>query len=84
MLMGGGDMQMASGDILLAEPSIEEIPAEPSIEQQIFDLQQSITFLEEIWMTDDLIQQEISSDDWQAFMDALYEYLSRLQTEVEQ
>ena len=83
--MGGGDTLMASGDFMLAESvSIEEIPTEPSIEQQIFDLQQSITFLEEIWLTDDLIQQEISAEDWQTFMNALHECLSGLQTEVEQ
>ncbi len=85
MLMGGRDRLMTSGEVMFAESvSIEETSVEPSIEQQIVDLQQSITFLEGIWMTDDLIQHEINAEDWQTFMNALYECLNGLQTAIEQ
>jgi hypothetical protein len=84
VLMGGRDRLMTSSVFMLAEPNMKEIPSETSIQQQIIDLQQSITFLEEIWMTDDLIRQEISEEDWQAFMNALYESFEGLQPAAEQ
>jgi uncharacterized repeat protein (TIGR01451 family) len=55
---------------------------EPSIEQQIADLQDSITFLENLWQTDEQIQQEITVADWQAFMDELYAQLADLESQL--
>jgi hypothetical protein len=55
---------------------------EPSIEQQIADLQDSIAFLENLWETDPNIQQEISAEDWQAFMDSLYASLAELESQL--
>jgi hypothetical protein len=57
---------------------------EPSIEQQIADLQDSIVFLENLWQTDPDIQQEIPAEEWQAFMDGLYAQLADLQSQLPQ
>jgi hypothetical protein len=80
---------------LMSEPSEPNLPApppqepnepnfieEPSIEQQIADLQDAIAFLENLWETDETIQQEISAEDWQAFMDALYVQLAELESQL--
>jgi hypothetical protein len=55
---------------------------EPSIEQQIADLQDAIAFFENLWETDENIQQEISAEDWQAFMDGLYAQLAELESQL--
>jgi uncharacterized repeat protein (TIGR01451 family) len=54
----------------------------PSIEQQIADLQDAIAFFENLWETDENIQQEISAEDWQAFMDTLYAQLAELESQL--
>jgi hypothetical protein len=57
---------------------------EESIEQQILNLQDTIAFLEQIWLEEPDIQAEISSEDWQEFVDAVYLHLSELTTKHEQ
>lgn len=59
----------------------ETLVKEPkSIEQQILDLEEIIKFLEEIWLEDTYIQEEIDPDDWKKFMDAVYDSLEELKT----
>ncbi len=56
-------------------PAVEEM----SIEQQILNLQDTIVFLEKIWLEDPAIQQEIDAKDWQEFMDSVYQSLLEFQ-----
>jgi len=80
---GGGDMLMMGGDFVGLEDlqfscESSEQP-EMSLEDQIIQLQEVIAFLEQIWMEDPLIQQEIDAKVWQDFMEAVYQGLIELQ-----
>jgi len=61
---------------------VEDVLAveEMSIQEQILDLQICIEFLEKLWTEEPDIQQEINSEDWKEFMDAVYQSLSELET----
>ncbi|MFY9398056.1 MAG: hypothetical protein WAR22_06825 [Desulfomonilia bacterium] len=50
----------------------EQITTEPSAVEEMGDLVNIVGQLEDLWLTDPAIQQEIDSTDWQGFMDALY------------
>jgi len=50
-----------------------------AIEQQIVELEDSIAFLEDLWLQEPDIQQQIDPDEWKAFMDAVYQGLWELQ-----
>ncbi|MCE5185348.1 MAG: right-handed parallel beta-helix repeat-containing protein [Planctomycetaceae bacterium] len=87
-MMMGGENQMQSLDAGLMETEAlqtisepEMIQSEPTVEEQILQLQDAITFLEQIWLEEPDIQQEISAEDWQAFMDSVYQNLTELQAE---
>jgi uncharacterized protein YlaN (UPF0358 family) len=79
--LGGGScdgyQQMSGGEELMLQ---SESIYEPSLDRQMIDLQDSIEFLENLWLTDPQIQQEIDDQDWQNFMDAVYQSLYELQT----
>jgi hypothetical protein len=60
--------------------SAQLVVEEKSIEQQILTLQDTITFLDQIWLEEPNLQREINSEDWKAFVDAVYQSLSDLQT----
>jgi hypothetical protein len=49
---------------------------EESTEDEVLDLARVIVRLEDIWLTDSEIQQEIDANNWQRFMEALYNSLS--------
>ena len=59
----------------LESPPVQE----KSAEEQILDLATAIVFLEQLWFEEPNIQQEINADDWQRFMDAVYQNLLELQ-----
>jgi uncharacterized repeat protein (TIGR01451 family) len=87
MMAGGGEGQMQSleagfmeTEALQAIPEPEMIQPEATVEEQIFQLQDAIVFLEQIWLEEPDLQQEISAEDWQAFLDAIYQNLVALQT----
>lgn len=79
---------------MLAESSVvqpaESVPVEEAVQpekpigEQIAELQNSIEFLESLWNQDPTIQQEIDSEGWQEFMEALYQSMADLQTETVQ
>ena len=48
------------------------IPEKP-IQEQILDLEDTIQFLEKLWLDDPSIQNEIDSDEWQEFMEKVYD-----------
>jgi hypothetical protein len=72
---GGGQMMMSVGaeTMRLTETAV-------SVENSITRLQDSIAFLEQIWLEDLHIQQEINAEDWKEFMDKVYQSLYDLQT----
>jgi len=78
MLMMGGDF-VGLEDLQFSCESSEQ--PEMSLEDQIIQLQEVIAFLEQIWMEDPLIQQEIDAKVWQDFMDSVYQSLLDLQTQ---
>ena len=61
--------------VIPAEAGIQE----KSIEEQIIDLKDAIGFLEALWLEDEQIQKEIQVDDWQEFMNAVYNSLTELE-----
>ncbi len=78
------EMQAAGGEMMMfAQPfAVAETPViqQKSVQEQMFDLATAIVFLEQIWLEDPLIQQEIDAQVWQEFMDAVYQNLLDLQT----
>ncbi len=79
MLLMGGELMLES---LQAAPEPEPVQPELSAEEQILQLQDAIMFLEQIWLEEPDLQQEINAEDWQVFMDAVYQNLVELQTQA--
>jgi hypothetical protein len=82
MLVPSGveEMVFAQAEAITETPVIEE----KSVQEQILDLASAIVFLEQLWLEDPYIQQEIDAKDWQEFMDAVYQNLIDLKTETVQ
>ncbi len=76
-MSGGEQMQMLAMMETTAEPLVIE---QKSVQEQMVDLASAIVFLEQIWLEDPLIQQEIDAQLWQEFMDAVCQNLVELQT----
>jgi uncharacterized repeat protein (TIGR01451 family) len=60
-------------------PMTTAIAAEKPIREQVFELKNTVEFLERIWLTDDSIQQDIEPGKWQRFMNDLYQNYIDLQ-----
>jgi hypothetical protein len=90
MMSGGGEMMLMSETVMSfqtvipAQAEIQVIQPEATVEEQIFQLQDAIAFLEQIWLEEPDLQQEISTEDWQAFLDTIHQNLVDLQTETAQ
>jgi hypothetical protein len=94
MIMDGGDNVVETSsfgmytesEMLYSAQSlqIESVVQETSLEQQILNLQDTIAFLEQIWLEEPDLQQEISTEDWQEFVDSVYRELSEMTTNYEQ
>jgi hypothetical protein len=82
MMSAGGDMLRMSE----VEPMYLETPAvqEKTTQEQILDVVLAIVQLEQIWLEEPDIQQTISPDDWQRFMEAVYQNLLEFQIEAVQ
>ena len=68
---------------MFAQPfAVAETPViqEKSVQEQMFDLASAIVFLEQIWLEEPDLQQEIDAEAWQEFMDSVYQNLLDLQT----
>jgi hypothetical protein len=76
MMPSGGE------ELMMFMQSETEVPAveEKSVQEQVFDLVSAMVFLEQIWFEEPDLQQEISSEEWQGFMDALRLNLFNIQT----
>jgi hypothetical protein len=72
LLEGGSSQMMSGGELMLLGRFEEQITTEPSAVEEMGDLVNIVGQLEDLWLTDPAIQQEIDSTDWQGFMDALY------------
>jgi hypothetical protein len=73
---GEGSQMLFGGEgMLFVEAFEEQMATEPPAYKQIGELGSIILKLEEIWLTDPAIQQEIDAVEWQGFMDALYDNL---------
>jgi hypothetical protein len=57
---------------------------EKSIAEQLLTLKECVEFLEKIWLEDEQIQQEIDPDDWERFMDSVYNSAVELKTQLDQ
>lgn len=81
---GGGETLLMSGDSTelnsLQTTSELTVQSETSVQEQMMQLQDSLVFLARIWMEEPDIQQQISPEDWQEFMGAVYQSLLELQT----
>lgn len=64
-------VETASMDAVLAQ--------QQAIQDQISDLAKAAFFLEKLWLEEPDIQQQISPDDWQRFIDAIYNSSIELQ-----
>jgi len=67
----------AQTETVLTAQVIEEKPAR----QQMAELVAAIGFLQQIWLGEPDLQQEINAEDWQVFMDTLNQSLFDLKTE---
>lgn len=75
LLEGGSSQMMSGGEFMLLGKFEEQITTEPSAVEEMGDLVNIVGHLEDLWLTDPAIQQEIDSTDWQGFMDALCDNL---------
>jgi hypothetical protein len=60
---------------------VQATQIEESIEQQILNLQDTIAFLDQLWLEEPDIRREINAKDWQNFIRAVHHSLSDLQAE---
>ncbi|HPD48688.1 MAG TPA: right-handed parallel beta-helix repeat-containing protein, partial [Anaerohalosphaeraceae bacterium] len=70
-MMSGG----SGGDMMFVQASETPAIQEKLPQEQMSDLVNIVGQLEDLWLTDPNIRQEIDSTDWQGFMDALYDNL---------
>ena len=82
MMSAGGDMLRTSevDSMCLETQAVQE----KTTQEQILDVVFAIVQLEQIWLVEPDIQQTINADDWQRFMEAVYQNLLELQTETVQ
>lgn len=86
-MMSGGDMVLMGEEMLFSaamEATSEPTVQEKTVQGQMLELASTIVFLEQIWLEEPDLHQEISAEDWQEFMDAIYQNLSDLQTNAVQ
>jgi len=76
--MGGMEVMMVSTMEAVTEPSAVE---EQSVQEQIVDLASAIVFLEQLWLEEPEIQEQIDPAAWQRFMEAVYGQLLELKRE---
>jgi hypothetical protein len=72
-------MMLAGAETLTLETEAVE---EKSATEQAVDLASIITQLENLWQDDPQIQQEIDADDWNRFMESVYNSLSELEIDA--
>jgi hypothetical protein len=81
-------MQSLSMESSLIAPSTtavaSELVDEKSVAEKLLNLKECVEFLEEIWLEDDQIQQEIDPDDWQKFIDSIYDSAAELKIQLDQ
>jgi hypothetical protein len=80
------EMMMTSGEMLRMsafEPMVLETQATPekTVSEKMAELANTIVQLENLWLMEPDIQQTINPDNWQRFMEAVYQNLLDLQTE---
>lgn len=73
----GGEMMLMGQVTMLSGP----LSQEKSIPAQMLDLASVIVFLEQIWLDEPDLQQRIDPEDWQEFMDSVYQSLLYLRTQ---
>ncbi|NLK42379.1 MAG: hypothetical protein GX298_10050 [Planctomycetes bacterium] len=80
-MMAGGEEMLMMGE---AEPMLLEtqLASEKTVLEQVAELASTIVQLENLWLTEAEIRQEIDAADWQRFMEDVYQNLYNLATEV--
>jgi len=75
MGMGGGE------SMLMAEQQAEsqESYSEPTIEEQIDQLQKCLDFVEKLWQEDEDVREVIDEEDWENFVASIEELLEDLE-----
>jgi uncharacterized repeat protein (TIGR01451 family) len=76
---GGIQMQSLSLSDSFAVKTATIMPEKP-IREQILELKDTIQFLEEIWLNDPSVRQEIDADEWQQFIRKVYDSFNELKT----
>jgi hypothetical protein len=76
MLLGEEKAMLFSAVAATSEPVVEE----KTVQEQVLELASAIVFLEQIWLEEPDLQREITAEDWQKFMDAVYQNMIDLQT----
>ena len=79
----GMGKSMYEKSLLSAEASKLATAKELTPQQSADRIEDSIDFLEEIWETDEDVQDHIDEDDWKDFMDSIYEDLKNLQDQLD-
>jgi hypothetical protein len=75
---GGEQLQMFSAAKTVSAPPVVE---QKSVQKQILDLAATIMSLEQLWLEEPDIQQQIDPEKWQRFMEAVYGHLLELHNE---
>lgn len=69
---------MFSAAKAVSKPPVVE---QKSVQKQILDLAVTIVSLEQLWLEEPDIQQQIGPEKWQRFMEAIYDHLLELHNE---
>ncbi len=75
---GGEQLQMFSAAKTVSAPPVVE---QKSVQKQILGLAATIVSLEQLWLEEPDIQQQIDPEKWQRFMEAVYGHLLELHNE---
>jgi hypothetical protein len=78
MLKTQSESELISQDSVSAFSISQDSPK--TIQQQVFELQDSIKFLEQLWLNDNFIRSEIDALEWQRFMNKVYQSMNEIQT----
>ena len=63
----------------IAKWQLERPPYQPTIKEQIDQIEPIVDWLEELWKTDEaIIEETIGAEEWEIFMDNVYECLKEL------
>jgi hypothetical protein len=67
----------------LSVEKAEKMANEPTLEEQLVNMQDMIDFLENLWLEDAEVREQIDEQQWEKFMKAIYEWFDVLENQYD-